>query len=324
MLMETAAALPGVEAVAWMSSAPFVSTSSTRLFVPGVDSVGRLGEFTYTATTPDYFRAMGTRVLRGRGIAATDRPGMPAVGVVSESMARVLWPGQDAIGQCFRMRSDTLPCTTVVGIAEDMVQGEITGTQRYHYYVAIDQYTRTWGNWMALRLRGHPTIEAEGIRQALQRVMPGISYLRVQPLSEIVQDTQRSWRLGSTMFLAFGVLALVVAAVGLYGVIAYGVTQRLHELGVRAALGARRADLLRLVVSQSLRLAVAGVVVGMLLALLASRWVEPLLFRQSGTDPVVYAAVGVLMLVVAVAASLAPALRAAKADPNTALRTEGT
>jgi predicted permease len=324
LLMETAAALPGVESVAWLSSAPFVSTSSTSLFVPGIVSGGRLGEFTYQATTPDYFRVMGTRIIRGRGLTATDLPGMPAVAVISESMARVLWPGQDAMGQCFRMRSDTIPCTTVVGIAEDMVQGEITGTQRYHYYVAINQYTRTWGNWMGLRLRGNPETEAEGIRHALQAVMPGLSYVRVQPLSEIVRNTQRSWHLGATMFVAFGVLAVVVAAVGLYGVISYRVTQRLHELGVRAALGARQTDLLRLVVGQSLRLAVAGVVVGLLLALLASRWVEPLLFQQSGTDPVVYAAVAGLMLLVAVVASVVPARRAARVDPNTALRAEGT
>jgi hypothetical protein len=101
-----------------MSSAPFVSTSNTDLFVPGVDSVGRLGDFTYQATTADYFRTMGTRITRGRSFGPDDRLGVPNVAVVSESMARVLWPGQDAIGKCFRMRSDTAPCTTVVGIAE--------------------------------------------------------------------------------------------------------------------------------------------------------------------------------------------------------------
>ncbi len=323
LLMETARGIPGVESVAWMSSAPFVSTSNTDLFVPGVDSVAQLGTFTFQATTPDYFRTMGTRILRGRGLADADQRGAPAVAGVSESMARVLWPTEDAIGRCFRMRSDTMPCTTVVGIAEDMVQRELTGTQRFHYYVSIDQYTRTWGNGMLVRLRGDPVVEAEGVRRTLQRVMPGASYVTVLPLQTIVGDARRSWRLGATMFTAFGVLALVVAAVGLYGIISYRVTQRLHELGVRAALGARHTDLLRLVVGQSLRLAVAGVVVGMLLALLTSRWVEPLLFRQSGTDPVVYGAVSGLMLVVAVVASVVPARRAARVDPNAALRAEG-
>jgi ABC-type antimicrobial peptide transport system permease subunit len=137
-----------------------------------------------------------------------------------------------------------------------------------------------------------------------------------------VYNAQRSWRLGATMFAAFGVLALVVAAVGLYGVIGYNVAQRSHELGVRVALGAQRPDLLRLVAGQSLRFAVAGVTLGVIVAGLASGWVQPLLFRQSATDPVTYAAVASLMIVVALCASAAPALRASRADPNTALRSE--
>jgi putative ABC transport system permease protein len=321
-LLSAAQSLPGVESAAWMSSAPFVSTSNTTLYVPGIDSVGRLGQFTYQATTPDYFRTMGTRIVRGRGLEPDDRAGAPNVAVVSESMARVLWPGQDAIGKCFRMRSDTVPCTTVVGLAEDMVQRDITASQRFHYYVSIDQYTRTWGNGMVLRLRGDPAVEAENVRKALQRTMTGSSYLTVQPLREIVYNAQRSWRLGATMFAAFGVLALVVAAVGLYGVIGYNVAQRSHELGVRVALGAQRSDILRLVVRQSVRFAGAGVTLGVIVAGLASGWVQPLLFRQSARDPITYGVVAMVMIMVALAASAAPALRASRADPNAALRSE--
>jgi predicted permease len=321
-LMAEAQSLPSVESAAWVSSAPFVSTSNTTLFVAGIDSVARLGTFTYQATTPDYFRVMGTRVVRGRGLEPADRAPAPNVAVVSESMARVLWPGQEAIGKCFRMRSDTVPCTTVVGIAEDMVQRDIGGSQRFHYYLSIDQYTRTWGNGMVLRLRGDPVLEAENVRKALQRVMPGASYLTVQPLREIVYNAQRSWRLGATMFAAFGVLALVVAAVGLYGVIGYNVQQRSHELGVRVALGAQRPDILRLVVGQSVRFAVAGISLGLLVALLASRWIQPLLFRQSATDGLTYGLVAATMIVVALAASAVPAFRAAGTDPNTALRAD--
>jgi putative ABC transport system permease protein len=321
-LLSTAQSLPGVEAAAWVSSAPFISTSNTNLYVSGIDSVARLGTFTYQATTSDYFRTMGTRILRGRGLTTDDRAGTPNVAVVSESMARVLWPNQDAIGKCFRMRSDTVPCTTVVGIAEDMVQRDITGTHRYHYYVSIDQYTRTWGNGMLLRLRDDPSREAEAIRKALQRVVPGASYVTVLPLREVVQNAQRSWRLGATMFVAFGALALAVAAVGLYGVIGYSVAQRMHELGVRVALGARRSDILRLVVGQSVRFALAGVVCGVVVALFSSRFMQPLLFHQSATDSTIYLAVGTVMLIVALAASALPALRAARADPNTALRAE--
>jgi predicted permease len=322
LLLSTAQSLPGVESAAWVNSAPFVSTSNTTLFVAGIDSVGQLGVFTYQATTPDYFRTMGTRILRGRGFTAEDRFGAPYVAVVSESMARVLWPQRDAIGECFRQRSDTTPCLTVVGVAEDMVQRDFTATQRYHYYMPIEQFTRTFGNGMVLRLRGDPAVEAETIRASLQRVMPGASYLTVQPLREIVQNEQRSWRMGATMFVAFGVLALIVAAVGLYGVIGYNVTQRMHELGVRVALGAQRGDILRLVVGQSTRMALVGIAVGIVAATLASRWIQPLLFRQSATDPLVLAGVGATMLIVGLVASAMPAFRAARADPNTALRAE--
>jgi len=321
-LLETARALPDVEAAAWVSSAPFVSTSNTNLFVAGIDSVARLGTFTYQATTPDYFRAMGTRIVRGRPLMPEDHAGAPNVAVVSESMARTLWPGQDAIGKCFRMRVDTAPCVTVVGIAEDMVQRDLAGTQRSHYYVSIEQYTRTWGNGLVVRVRGDPGALAEPIRRALQRVVPGTSYVTVQPLADVVADAQRSWRLGATLFVALGVLALVVAAVGLYGVIGYGVSQRMHELGVRVALGAQRTNVVGLVVAQSVRLAVMGVAAGVLLALLAARWLQPLLFRQSATDPVVFAGVSGTMLVVALIASTLPAIRASRADPITALRSE--
>ena len=322
VLLSTAQSLPGVEAAAWAASAPFVSTSSTTLYVAGIDSVSRLGNFTFQATTPDYFRAMGTRILRGRGLIAEDRAGAPAVAVVSEGMARTLWPGRDAIGACFRMRSDTMPCTTVVGIAEDMVQQEITGTERYHYYVSIDQYTRTWGNWMVLRLRDDPAREAERIRAELQRVMPGTSYVTVRLLKDIVEDAQRSWRMGSTMFLAFGVLALVVSAIGLYGVIGYNVAQRSHELGVRIALGAQSRDVVRLVVGQGARFAAIGLALGLGLAFFAGRWVQPLLFRQSAHDPAIYALVAVLLFGVALLSSALPAMRAARADPNAALRSD--
>jgi hypothetical protein len=284
--------------------------------------VSRLGVFTYQATSPDYFRTMRTRILRGRGLTTDDRFGAPNVAIVSESMARALWPGQDALGKCFRMRSDTMPCTTVVGIAEDMVQRDLAGAQRFHYYVSIEQYTRTWGNGLLLRVRGDPARKAENVRKALQRVIPGSSYVTVQPLREIVQNAQRSWRLGATMFVAFGVLALVVAGVGLYGVIGYNVTQRLHELGIRVALGARRTDIVGLVVRQGVRFAVSGALLGVASAAIAGRWIQPLLFRQSATDPVVYAGVSVIMVVLALVASAVPAIRAARADPITALRAD--
>jgi ABC-type antimicrobial peptide transport system permease subunit len=137
-----------------------------------------------------------------------------------------------------------------------------------------------------------------------------------------IEPQVRPWRLGAAMFSVFGALALLLAAVGLYSVIAYGVTQRTHELGVRVALGARTADVLRLVVGEGLRIAVVGVSAGALLALLAGRWLAPLLFNVSPRDPGVFAIVATVLLAVALAASLLPALRAARVDPATALRAD--
>ena len=321
-LLAAAQALPQVEAAAWVSSAPFLSTSATELFVEGIDSVGMLGVFTYQATTPDYFRTMGTRILRGRGIEDGDREGSPPVAVVSESMAGVLWPGGDALGRCFRMRTRDAPCRTVVGIAEDIVQRTLTQDERYQYYVPIEQYGRTWGNGLLLRLRPGAARRAQDVRAALQAWVPGGSYLRVQALDDVVRHERRSWRLGATMFLAFGLLALLVTAVGLYGAIAYDVAQRMHEVGIRLALGARDASILALVLGRSVRYAAAGTVAGSLVALAAGRWIQPLLFGTSATDPRVYVGVAALMLAVALAAGAIPAAGAVRADPVRAIRSE--
>jgi ABC-type antimicrobial peptide transport system permease subunit len=152
--------------------------------------------------------------------------------------------------------------------------------------------------------------------------MPGQSYVRVQPLNDIIDSQRRSWKVGATMFVAFGVLALVVAAVGLYGVITYNVAQRMHELGIRIALGAQAADVVRLVVGQGVRFALVGVTLGLALALIGAKWIQPLLFEQSARDPVTYGMVAILLLTVALVASVLPAMRATRADPNSALRGE--
>jgi ABC-type antimicrobial peptide transport system permease subunit len=228
------------------------------------------------------------------------------------------------LGECLHVAKPGAPCTTVVGVAEDIVQqqDQLTDPKRYQYYLPLEQApTPRWSD-VVVRMVGDPAVQTERVRKAMQTVMPGQSYVTVRPMIEIVDTTRRSWRLGASLFVAFGALALVVAAVGLYGVMAYDVTQRRHELGVRVALGARAADILRLVAGQGARVAVAGVVLGSALALVAARWGEPLLFQQSARDPVVYGGVAALMLVVGLLASASPAMRATAADPNTALRSE--
>jgi ABC-type antimicrobial peptide transport system permease subunit len=211
----------------------------------------------------------------------------------------------------------------VVGIAEDAAQQSLTDDQRFMYYLSVDQSNPQWVATIYVRLAGGD-VEAGGerVRKIMQAAMPGDGFVTVRPVSDFVEDEQRSWRLGATMFVAFGMLALVVAAVGLYGVIGYNVAQRMHEIGVRIALGAQRRDVLRLVLSQALTFAGAGVGIGLVLALIAARWVQPLLFQQSARDPATFGIVGGIMMLVAILASAAPALRASGADPNVALRSE--
>jgi ABC-type antimicrobial peptide transport system permease subunit len=210
-----------------------------------------------------------------------------------------------------------------VGVAGNTAQQDLADDPRYMYYLAVDQVAPAQLSTMLLRL-STPDVrgEFERIRRELTRAMPGDGFVVMRPLQEVVDDESRSWRLGATLFVAFGGLALAVALVGLYGVVSYDVAQRMHELGVRVALGARTGDIARLVVGQGFRLAAIGVVGGLALALAASPWVQPLLFRESARDPVAYGAVGAAMLLAAVAASAIPARRAVRADPNAALRSD--
>jgi putative ABC transport system permease protein len=321
-LLEAAQSVPGVEHAAWVSSIPFWTTMSASLFVAGIDSVSRLGEFSYQQATADYFPTMGTRILRGRAFTKDDRATSAPIAVVSESMAKVLWPGADALGRCMRIGSDTMPCTTVVGIAEDAEWNTLTDETRYRYYVPIEQFRPAGGSAVVMRMRDDPAVAAERVRKALQAVMPGETYVTTRPMREVVDSERRSWKVGATMFIALGGLALVVAAVGLYGVVAYNVAQRMQELGVRVALGAQAPDIVRLVVGQGVRFAVAGVTLGTLLALIAARWLQPLLFQQSAKDITVFGVVGGVLITVAILASSIPARRAVRVDPNTVLRAD--
>jgi predicted permease len=320
-LLEEAKTIPGVSRAALRITMPFWSSMNWDLHVAGIDSVSRLGEFDLNAVSPDYFATMGTRILRGRGIAAQDVEGAPRAMVVSEAMAKVLWPGRDALGQCVRVGSDTLPCTYVVGVAENIKSQKLNDEAEYFYYLASAQFSPDRGGLFVRGTRDMAALK-ETVRRRLQPLMPGASYVTVTPLAEILGDQTQSWRLGATLFTIFGGLALVLAAIGLYSVIAYNVAQRTHELGVRVALGAEMRHLVRLVLVEGMKLALVGVVLGGAVALLVGRWVKPLLFDVSPRDPAVFAGVGAVLLGVAALASLIPARRAGKVDPIEALRSE--
>jgi ABC-type antimicrobial peptide transport system permease subunit len=219
------------------------------------------------------------------------------------------------------MDDDTMPCITVVGVAENIVERNLTHAAEAHYYLPAAQSARpAWGIYV--RTRGRSVDRAESIRASLQRVMPGGSYVTIAPLSALVGEQQQSWSLGATMFLAFGALALILATVGLYSLIAYNVAQRTHELGVRIALGAQVRDVLRLVLGQGVRLGLSGVTIGALLAWWAGGFAQPLMFDESPRDPVVFGVVTGVLLAVTLAASLVPATRATRVDPNVALRAD--
>jgi len=321
-LLEEARTISGVTHASRRITEPFWSTWSTDLHVEGIDSTNRLGEFDLNAVSADYFRTMGTRILRGRGFEETDVAGSPRVMVAGASMAKVLWPGRDALGQCVRVGSDTVPCTTVVGIAEDIKGSQFHADSGYYFYYLPSTQASPDQGGLFVRARGSAAAIEETVRRRLQPLMPGVSYVTVTPLSDIVGAQTRSWRLGATMFTVFGALALVLAAIGLYSVIAYNVAQRTQEMGVRIALGAEVRDLVGLVLSEGLRLALVGVGLGAGIALVVSGWVKPLLFEESPRDPLVFAGVAAVLLAVAALASFIPARRAARVDPMRALRTE--
>jgi len=318
-LVEAATAIPGVTHAAISASTPFYNSWSIGLHVQGIDTVRRLGRFQLNAVSPDFFATFGTRVVRGRGFTEGDARDAPRVMVVSQGMAGRLWPGRDAMGQCVHVGADTMPCTTVVGISEDIHDRNIGGDSAvYTYYVPAMQLRGSPG--LAVRTTGPAARSAESIRRALQRVMPPPAYVTVTPFSDIIGNQTRSWELGATMFLAFGLLALALAALGLYSTIAYTVAQRTHEMGVRIALGAQVRDVVTLVVRGAVAVSAAGLALGAALAFGASRWIAPLLFKESARDPLVFASVTLILFAVAVAASWFPAVRAARVDPQVALR----
>jgi putative ABC transport system permease protein len=318
-LVARARAIPGVEDAAVSVSVPFWMSWTQDLFNQRRDSIR--GDFLFNTVSPSYFATMGTRIVRGRGFTDADRAGSPRVVVVSQAMAHKIWPNVDALGQCLRIGADSMPCSTVVGVAINTVDRNVADPPGLQYYAPIMQKGQDGGG-LFVRTRGDAEQMVNTIRRELQRVMPGASYVTITPLRTILDREVRSWDLGATMFVLFGGLALLLAAVGLYSVIAYNITQRSHELGVRIALGAQALDVLRLVVGSGVRIAAVGIVIGAAIALVAGKFIAPLLYRVSPQDPLIYSFAAFTLLSAAVLASLIPALRATHVDPNTALRAD--
>jgi ABC-type antimicrobial peptide transport system permease subunit len=209
---------------------------------------------------------------------------------------------------------------TIVGTAQD-IRASFDDDPPLQVYVPIAQQPQPEVR-LFVRTRGDATRSTEMVRRSLQELMPGAAYVSADPLEDFIATEFRSWRLGATMFTIFGFLALLVAAVGLYSVVAYDVSQRTQELGVRVALGASAGKVIRLVLTDGVRVVALGLALGSVVALAFANRVTPLLYHVSGRDPVTYVFVIVVLMAVALVASLAPALRASRVDPNIALRAE--
>jgi predicted permease len=320
-MLERLEGLPGVAAAAATVGHPFGWLTGCDLSVPGRDSIPRLssGGPYCQRVTPAYFAAMGTPV-RGRDFTASDR-GAP-VAIINETTARLLWSDENPIGKCFDRDDAPGRCFEIIGVVPDSRRFNAVEDATMLYYVPFPDDSTVFITALVVRVRGRPAEAVASVRAAIHETAANLPYARVTPLADLVAPSIRPWRLGSTMFGAFAFLALVLSAVGLYGVLAYSVTQRTHEMGVRIAMGAERGNVQRLMVRNGVGIAAVGAVVGVVAALAAGRVVSSLMYGVSPHDPLVLLIAALLPVVVAAIASYVPARRASRVDPVVALRTE--
>ena len=316
--------IPGVDHASAAVGMPFGNRFTVELRVPGLASVPRLstGAPGVSAVSDDYFATTGTRILRGRAFEAGDHAGSEPVAIVNQTMAATVWPGQDVIGRCLISGRDPAPCARIVGIAEDTRQTALREPASMHYFIPYGQEVGFGGSVLLVRSSGDPHRLGSAVRQALMSQDATIRYVTLSTMREDLDPLTQSWRIGATVFTAAGLLALLVAAVGLYSVMAYLVADRTHEIGVRLALGARSSDIASLILRGSIGMAIIGIGLGGGVALVASGRVEPLLFNVSPRDPLVYGGVAVALMAVAVGAGVVPMLRARRIEAVVALRAE--
>ncbi|HEY5062606.1 MAG TPA: ADOP family duplicated permease [Gemmatimonadaceae bacterium] len=316
-----------VSGAALTNAVPFRSSMAMRFGVPGRDSLPHLptGGPYANGVSPSYFSTAGTRIVQGRAFTAADGARAPHVLIVNETLAHMLWPTQTAKGRCVTILADSLPCATIVGVAEDVHRNGVIEPPQMQYYIPLEQWPDPTFGTPSMIVRGRSgDIErtASDVRRALQSIDPNAPYPLVNSFQSFIDPQLASWRLGARMFTLFGGLAFLVATIGLHGLLAYSVAQRRHEFGIRAALGASLDHLVNLVVLDGARLVAIGVVAGLAVSAIAVRWVAPLLFGVEPRDPAVYSAIIAGAALATVAAALVPARRAARTDPMTALRSE--
>jgi predicted permease len=327
-LHDRVAALPGVSAVSYSVNGIFSGTESlTNIQVPGfVARVPDDSSIAYDQIGPNYARAIGGRMLQGRDFTVTDQSRYPAnLAILNESAAKFYFPKGNAVGQFVRFTDTTV--MQIVGVMADTRDHELAGDPGRRIYFTYLNTDTTFTVAGSLRLevltRGEPSALVQPVRKAIVAVDPSLPIDGVAPLTQLMKQSIAEERLVARLATGFGVMALVLAGIGLYGVMTYAITRRTGEIGLRAALGATRADVIRMVLFDALRLVGAGIVVGLLLALPLTRLLRAQLHGVGAVDPASMGAAIAVLAISAVIAVLVPALRASRVSPIVALRAEG-
>jgi putative ABC transport system permease protein len=269
---------------------------------------------------PGYFRTMSIPILRGRGFQETDTAKAPLVAVINQAFAQQFWPDQDPIGKRLLIGSDKKEYQ-VVGVVATGKYRTLGEQPRPFVYRSIVQMN-TFFRELVIRTSASPSNLIATIRQTARQIDPTIPVLDVETLSQATAPAMLLPKLGADFFGLAGLLGLVLACAGIYGVMAYSVSQRTHEIGIRMALGAQRKDVARMVLGRSLLLTLGGVGIGLGIALAATRVLSDILYGISATDPVTFVAVPALLVLVALGACYIPVRRAMRVDPMIALRHE--
>ncbi|MCW5970984.1 MAG: ABC transporter permease [Blastocatellales bacterium] len=322
-LTERVAALPGVVAAGATQSLPIAGDYVLGFEIEGREPFkpGEEPSTNYYAVSPDYFKAMGIRLLRGRLLDDRDAADSPRVVVINESMAKRYFADEDPIGKRIHVSQGPRTFREIVGIVADVKQYGLSSTAPLQTYEPYTQ--QPFGNMtLTIKTTGEPTALAAMVRAEVAGIDREQPVSSIRTMDAIVADSISNERFAMVLLAVFAGVALLLAAVGIYGVISYSVAQRTHEIGIRLALGAGVGDVLRLVVWQGARLAATGLGVGLAAAYAVTRWMSSLLFGVTPTDPLVFASLPLLLGAVALAACYIPALRAARVDPLTALREE--
>jgi predicted permease len=323
-IVEAAAAVTGVDEAASTSVLPS-STSNTRrsLEVEGQPlEPGTAPPLINTrSVSPGYLELLRVPVLEGRSIEARDRDGVEPVAVVSRSMAQRYWPEESAIGQRIRLGTDPTDWITIVGVVGDTIDDWFISRNVPTVYAPVHQFPTTLVN-LALRTSGDPAALVVGARQAIASVDPTLAPLAVSTLHEAIRIRTTGLRFVGGIMGAFGGIALVLATLGIYGVMAFFVAQRRHEIGIRMALGASARDVLVRTATRGGRMAALGIAIGLVLGVLLARLMESALFGTVAIEPWLFAVIAGVLATVALAASIIPARQAARVDPVVALRTE--